>query len=99
MALNFADRMAVRGVIVSRCTSVVANYALFILGEDPGTANHANRINWARDAIKSAGGFGESVSWHVLNQTPFINNGSGITDAELTGAVETAINNHYITPA
>ena len=98
MALNLADRIAVRRVIVDRCTAVVANYALYILGEAGNTANHVNRIGWAREAIRSPGSVGESVSWYVLNQPDFINNGSSITDAALQGAVEAAVNTNYIQP-
>lgn len=92
VALNAADRLAVREVIVDRCTSHVANYALYLLGGTPTTGQR----NWAQNAIKSAATVGESVSWHVINQSSFVNGGSSIEDSELQGIVETAINNHYI---
>jgi hypothetical protein len=95
MALNLADRIAVRPVIVSRCTAVVINYALYLLGL-PGTTE---QLAWAREAARSPGSFGESTSWHVLNQAEFIADGSSIADNVLTGVVETAINAHFIQPA
>lgn len=93
MALNLADRIAVRKVIVDRCTAVVANYALYILGNAQATDPQKG---WAREAIRSPNSVGESVSWYVLNQPDFINGGSGISDASLTGVVENAINTHFI---
>lgn len=93
MPLNLADRIAVRHVIVDRCTAVVANYALYLLGNAVATEPQKG---WAREAIRSPGTVGESVSWHVLNQTDFVEGGSSISDASLTGAVETAINTHFI---
>lgn len=96
MALNLSDRIAVRKVIVDRCTAAVANYALYLLGNQAATEA---QLGWAREAVRNPAAVGESVSWHVINQPDFINDGSGIADATLTGAVETAINNHYIQSA
>lgn len=93
MALNLADRISVRRNIVDRCTAVVANYALYLLGN--GAATQAQK-GWATEAIRSPGSVGDAVSWHVINQPEFIADGSGITDVVLTGAVETAINTRYI---
>lgn len=95
MALNLADRIAVRPVIVGRCVAVVANYALYLLNL-PGTAE---QLAWAEGAIRSQQSVGETVSWYVLNQQAFIDNGSSITDQDLTGAVEAAINAHFIAQA
>src|SRR5688572_31378838 len=77
--LNMADRIAVRKNIVDRCAAIVANYALYILG---GGGNQTDPyLDWARQAIRSPMTFGESVSWHVLNQADFLDHGSGIEDA------------------
>lgn len=95
MALNLADRIAVRANIVDRCTAAVANYALYILGNVSATAN---QTAWAKYAILNAKVVGNDVSWHVLNQQAFIDDGSGIADATLGNVVEAAINNHFITP-
>lgn len=93
MALNLADRIAIRQNILNRCTAAVANYALYILGNGASTVG---QLGWAREAIRSPASVGDAVSWHVLNQTDYINDGSGIADATLTGVVETAINTHFI---
>jgi hypothetical protein len=93
MPLNLADRIAVRRVIVDRCTAAVVNYALYILGNQSSTTG---QLGWAREAIRNPVAVGEAASWHVLNQPDFLNDGSAIADGPLAGAVETAINNHYI---
>jgi hypothetical protein len=97
--LNNADRMAVRPILVPRITAVVANYALYILGggknADP---NVAHLKEWATTAIRNAGTIAEQASWHVINQTSFLNGGSSIEDAELQGIIEAAINSYFVTP-
>jgi hypothetical protein len=96
MALNLADRMAVRQVILTRCEAAVTNYALYILGNVNATQQ---QLGWAREAIRNPKSVGDAVSYHVLNQPAFIDGGSGISDANLTGAIENAINAHFIPPA
>lgn len=91
--LNLADRIAVRKNIVERCTGIVANYSLYILGNSEATVNQKG---WAKEAIKSAGGIAEQVSWHVINQSDFLDMGSSIADATLQGVVETALNTYFI---
>lgn len=95
--LNPADRLAVRPLIVPRCTAIVANYALYLLGL--GESATVPQKAWAIEAIRSAATYGEQVSWHVLNQGDFLDNGSNIADATLTGIVENAINNYFIATA
>lgn len=97
--LNMADRMLIRASIVQRCTAAVANYALYILGEDTQTPNHANRYSWASGAINEASLWGERTSWYVLNQTSFLNGGSSIDDAELAGIIENTLNEFFIAAA
>lgn len=96
MALNLADRIAVLPVIRPRCTAAVANYALYILGDVNATVQ---KQAWAREAIRQPAAFGEQVSWHILNQQGYIDGGSSISDGELSGACEAAINAHFIAAA
>lgn len=95
MALNLTDRLAIRAVIRDRCTAAVINYALYILGNQAATTE---QTAWAREAIRSPADVGDKVSYHVLNQQDYIDDGSSISDASLTGAVEAAINSHFIQP-
>lgn len=101
MALNYADRIALLAVVRSRVKAAVLNFALYILGEAGGTANHANRLAWARNALLGGGGDTETESLlpYMLNQSDFIAVGSDVTDAQITGHIETAISTHRINPA
>lgn len=97
--LNQADAQAVRQVIVSRCVNIVANYALYNLGLPTGTGQgeaSETKKGWCRQALLNAGTIGDQVSWHVLNQTDFKENGSGIADNTLKGIVETALGAHFV---
>jgi hypothetical protein len=96
MALNIADRIKVRENLVPRCTGVVVNLANYILGNVNATEEQRA---WARPAIRNPASQGEQVSWYILNDPTFIDNGSSISDSHLTGITEAAINNHFIAPA
>jgi hypothetical protein len=99
VALNFADREAIRPLIVPRCTGIVINYALYLINHEPATA--AEKA-WARNALSSPAAIGQAVSYHVMNQAAFAGTdvtegaGSGISDADLLSAVESAINVHFV---
>jgi hypothetical protein len=97
MSLNFADKYAVRAVIIPRCTAIVVNYALYLLGLGNGVS--ANHALWARETMRRPNAIGDEVSWFVLNQPDYENNGSSILDDTLKGIVETAINLHFIPEA
>lgn len=101
MALNLADRIALLQVIRPRVKAAVLNFALYILGEASNTANHANRLAWARDTLRGGGGdaAAELLLPYMLNQADFLDGGSNVTDGQITGHIETAITNHYIQPA
>jgi hypothetical protein len=91
--LNMADRIAVRQNLIDRCTAVVTNYALYLLGNMEATVGQKN---WALSSIRNPKTVGDAVSWYVLNQPSYLNGGSSIEDAELIGIVETAINMHLV---
>lgn len=92
MALNLADRYAVRQNIVPRCTIAAGNYALYLLGGTPTTS----QLEWAREAVRNPGYFGEQLSWYAINHQSYIDTGSSISDVDLQSVVETAINTHFI---
>lgn len=100
MSLNLADRIAILAVIRPRVKAAVLNFALYILGEATNTVNHANRLAWARDTLRAGGGeqATESLLPYMLNEPNYLDNGSSVTDVQITGHVETAIVNHYISP-
>lgn len=93
MALNLADRIAVMETLRPRVIAVCVNYALYLLGTQAPTAA---QLSWARNAMRSPDGTGEQLKPYILNDPNFIADGSGMTDAQLTGVVEAAINTHFI---
>lgn len=95
MALTYADRLAVRPLLLPRIKGAVANYANYLLGGSPTEEQRA----WARGALSSVDSMAERVSYYVLNTPEFISDGSGISDAVLNGVVEAAVNDHFIQPA
>lgn len=97
MALNLADRITVMqsATMQTRVTAAVAKYALYLLGGSPATPYLA----WAREAIRTPAAVGGQVAYHLLDDTNFLAGGSDITDAQLQGACEAAINNRFIAGA
>lgn len=64
------------------------NIAVDIIGEDPGTANHATRLTWARSVTATADGpVSEAAKWIwlMLTNATFAGNPTGADD----GAVKT----------
>jgi hypothetical protein len=61
--------------------------------EDPGTANHANRVLWAKKVYLSPTKVAEEMIWPVLAQNRAIAVGAitGATDAQIQTAVDAAI--------
>jgi hypothetical protein len=92
MALNLADRDAVRRVIVPRCRAACVKYALYLMNGTPTV----NQKTWAQNCLSIPDQWGEQLSYYVMAVDEFIAGGSDITDAVLQGAVESAINNHVI---
>lgn len=95
MALNLNDRIVLiqHATMQTRITAAVAKYALYILGNVNATVN---QLAWAREAIRSPASVGNQVSYHVLDNPDFLAGGSDITDAQLQGACEAAINSRFI---
>ena len=97
--LNNADRLALRPLLVPRLTTIVANYALYIVnGGANADPNVANLRQWASNAIRNAGSVADQVSWHITNQASYLNGGTSIEDAELAGLAEVAIRAHFVNP-
>lgn len=96
MPLNLNDRLVVMAcpAMQSRLASSVAKYALYLLGGTPTTP----QLAWAREAVRSPASVGQQVGYHLLDDTNYLAGGSDITDVQLQGAVETAINARFIQP-
>lgn len=75
----------------ARATVAAVVAANTVRTENPATANHANRLLWAAEALKNPAYWGERMLWSALAQN------TGSTVAQITGAsdatLQTAINN------
>lgn len=96
MALNQADRLAVRPLLVPRIEGAVSQLALYLINLPAATDE---KLTWARAALRNTASMADQVSRFVLHEASYIANGSGISDGDLSSAVETAINQHFIQPA
>ena len=77
--------------VLRRQTAVaVAKAAFDVLNEDPLTANHANRVNWAKFALKSTADMVERMMWGVVSNST-IQAQSGGTDSDIQFVVNSLI--------
>ena len=74
-----------------RATVAVVVSAKTILVEDPATANHANRLAWAKTAIKDARDMAERMMWGILSDATVRTNGTNSTDAQVQAAMDACI--------
>lgn len=77
---------------IDRVTVAVVTYARYILGEDPGTANHALRVNWAKGAFQNPGGAASGLLAAVATDSNINSLLASATDANIQSATEFAIN-------
>lgn len=65
-----------------------------IMSEDPATANHANRLKWAKQVFQNPNAAGEKMMYPVLaqNRSAPIASITGASDATVLTAVQAAIN-------
>ncbi len=79
----------------ARTQIAVAKFAAYKMDEDPATAGHALAVKWAQNAIANPGSIATGIlpaivldpACQAKAATP-----ADITDAEIQGAVEAAIN-------
>lgn len=69
----------------NRVTSAVVISAETVMNEDGGTANHANRLVWAKGVFASPNTEANRMFWAVLAAN------SDATVAQITGATDIAI--------
>lgn len=77
---------------MDRVTVAVVNYARYILGEDPGTANHTLRSRWAKEAFQNPVGVASGLLMAVATDGTIQGALPTPTDAQIQSATEFAIN-------
>lgn len=63
-----------------------------VLNEDPGTANHVNRVIWAKDALVNAEAVAGRMFWGVLGNATIAAAGEAATDNDIQFVVNGLIN-------
>lgn len=79
--------------ISNRCQVAVAKAAYDIMNEDVGTANHANRIIWAKSALADPGPKATEMIWQVLSNATIASSGENSTDNDIQFVINGLINN------
>ena len=97
--LSYEVLAARRGIMQGRCLIAVQKYAVYIYNEADNAANHANRLNWANDALNGPEAMAARCLPFVMGNEEFLAADVGLSDATLQGMVETVINQKFITPA
>lgn len=83
-----------RDQLQNRTAAAMLKQAWGMIVEDPATANHANRVVWARDVIESdlTQMAYEAMGW-VAKSNQIQNNGAQATDNQVEAAVSEALPN------
>jgi hypothetical protein len=90
------------GQIRARACVAVAKYAQYIVAEPGNTANHANRLAWAKAALETEGGVEGEVSalkWAIAADPWVQTYLDDFSDPDLQTLVETLVNQLRIAPA
>ncbi len=86
--LAYDQQYEAREQLIARITAALANAAKGVLSEDPATANHANRLAWAKSVLLSGDprAMAEKLKWFFVSDGPIANAmiaGQSIEDASI----------------
>lgn len=83
--------------LLNRTISAVLNAANAIVNEDPGTANHANRLAWAQAALASRDGLTaatDEMFVGVCSNATIQMTGNDATDNDIQFVVNSLVNSY-----
>ena len=75
----------------NRITAACAKVAIDIVGENPATPDHAERLAWARVALADAEAMAAKIGWAVIADATILANPDGATDGQVIAAVSAAV--------
>lgn len=75
----------------NRVEVAIAKAAVDIYKEDSGTANHAERLTWAKAAIQNTKTETERFIWGILADATIQTVGNSATDAQVISAVNAVV--------
>ena len=83
--------------LTNRTISAVLNAANAVINEDPGTANHANRLVWAQAALASREGLSaaaDEMFVGVCSNPTIQTTGNDATDNDIQFVVNSLVNSY-----
>src|SRR4051812_6551169 len=91
---SYADTATLRNssAFRDRVEIAVVFYSRYILGEDPGTALHNVRVNWAKGAFQNPSAVASGLMNAVALDGTIQSVMGAATDAQVQSATETVIN-------
>lgn len=95
--LNYSDLETLRPKLVPRCTAIVRNRLLYVIGGGGEPAQ--NQIDWCVANMPNVNSLGEQVSHWCMSEPTFKEDGTAITDADLQSRVENVLNTYFMPAA
>lgn len=74
-----------------RVVAAVAKAAMDVIYEDPGTANHANRLIWANNAMQNTASSAEKMMWGIAQNATISADPDNATDNDIQFVVNSLI--------
>lgn len=75
----------------ARVSAAIATASNNIINEDVGTANHTERLAWAKESIKNAESAAEQMLWLVVQNPTIQTNGLSSSDNDIQFVVNSYI--------
>jgi len=88
--------LAENAELKARVSAAVAKAAFDVINEDSGTAYHAERVVWAKDAMKDPEIVSDKMVWTVVQNPTIQSNGLDSTDNDIQFVVNSNINNFAV---
>jgi hypothetical protein len=70
-----------------RCQISIESSAHYIIGEDPATPNHANRVVWANKTYSDPEAMIRTMMGAIVQDQIIYENGNNVTDAQIDQVV------------
>lgn len=89
----YSDIYALRygGVITDRVVVAIANAATNVLNEAVATANHTNRVVWAKSALNDAPAMAEKMMWAVCANASLQSSGNAALDSDIQFVINSLV--------
>jgi hypothetical protein len=86
------DQATTLGSLKKQVAVAIHKAAVDIGNEDPQTANHANRLFWARQAAADPVGWADKAIWIVMENATIAASPASATDSDVQFVVNSSVN-------